>query len=226
MAQPHGILLLRSVPGEFPAPRLDGVHDDRERLIDLAVVFASLDWDYTRAVLDALSAITVTPTEKQTLLTSLRRRTAESQRDSVPNSYIESGALTVGAYCLGSFAADWIRERWDLSSLRIESFHALAVATQKCLPFEEAWERVASQVARWPHEIYALNAFRTPRALDWMEANRIGALMEPWGITAVVSHFTWPRAQAWLESGKPLSHVALAAIHACHRYNTSLTQEL
>jgi hypothetical protein len=212
-------------PERFPAPTVDEIRDDQERLIDYAITLHFFDAPSHEKLLAALSAATESPDQKQAFLESLKRRLARSTTPGRgPNLSL---AGTVCALCgrfLGPFAADWIRELWEPEHLRSESFLSLAEATAACLPFDEGWRRVTHQLESWSHQVQALAYFRSPLTLDWMEENRIGASTDTWGRAAAVSHFTWSRARAWLEMGTPLSHIALAAIQACQRHDTMLTR--
>ena len=107
-----------------------------------------------------------------------------------------------------------------------------------CLPFEEGFQRVTDVLkdeqprtrfmqSRLEEVVgYGLALFRSSKTLEWMENHTEIVNSEGWGRIAALSHFSWPRAVAWLEQGRPLSHVALFAIRACFHYDTPQLQEL
>src|SRR5206468_1193279 len=64
-------------------------------------------------------------------------------------------------------------------------------------------------------QIGALGHFRSPRALEWMEARQDRASMASWGAAAALSRITWSKVTEWLEGGRPLSLVALVALGDC-----------
>jgi len=223
-------------PERFPAPTLAQIAADQERLIDYAMTEAYLNTRPAQAVVTALVASAESLDGKTSLLASLQRRVAAS----ASNPHIEAHAYTLCARCLGPFAANWIRERWDAADLYRGPFPPLSQAAAGCLPFDEAWARVTDHLTAlmtidtssladpslspWIHaSALALVYFRSPRTLDWIEAHQEYAVPTFWGRTAALSRLSWPRAQSWLDAGPPLSHVALNAILACLRHDTPLT---
>jgi len=194
----------------FPAPTVEQVREDLERLIDYAMTCHYLEGSKVEPLLVAICTATVTSEQKERLLGSLQRRIAESAR----NVAIEGSSYRLCARCLGPSAADWVRQQWAPDRFRKELLFSLSEATARCLPFEEGWGYVMERLEAQAQDIYPLTAFRTSRTLDWMEENRAGASTNRWGQVAALSQFSWPRAQAWLDSGRPLAHVALAALQS------------
>jgi hypothetical protein len=74
--------------------------------------------------------------------------------------------------------------------------------------------------------ITALNFIRSERVLEWIEENthRIINVGLSWGHLAASSHFTWDRADKWLEEGRPLSLIALDALVFCTTVGERLNQ--
>jgi hypothetical protein len=206
-------------PDRFPAPTLDNVKGDLERLLDYCM---AQRWIRDRQdVEEALAAH-----DKREMLASLARRVAAS----APNPSIEFRAYEVCTCCVGTTAESWVRGRWE-GHYRIEVLKPLAQATAACLPFEEGWSRVTAKLEEMDardlrDSIFALCYFRSPRAVDWMEAHRDRASTDAWGMVAALSRFSWPRAVAWLEAGRPLSHVALAALQGCFYHYSLLSKRL
>jgi hypothetical protein len=209
-------------PEKYPAPTLDQVEEDQERLLDYAMTLYFLD----EPTVAALSRH-----DKEAVLSSLQRRLASS-----PNFDIEACAYEICAEVIGTVAENWIRERW--SGWNAAVFLSLAAATAKCLPFEEGFGRVAEvfenekSLLRLQRELHDLNlschaftAFHSRRTLDWMEAHPALVTHQNWGRVAAQSHFSWSRAVAWLDRGRPLSHIALFAIHSCFCYDTLALRE-
>lgn len=55
---------------------------------------------------------------------------------------------------------------------------------------------------------------------------RVVNISQTWGQLAASSHFTWERAEKWLEVGRPLSLIALDALIFCTTKNERLNQSL
>lgn len=76
--------------------------------------------------------------------------------------------------------------------------------------------------------IGAFNYIQFEKCLDWIEENisRTENISLSWGHLAAISKFNWIRAEKWIDSGRPLSLVALDAINFCtikgDKLNTSL----
>jgi hypothetical protein len=71
----------------------------------------------------------------------------------------------------------------------------------------------------------SLSYFRSPDALSWIEENVFEPIAESWGCLAAASKTDWPRVEAWLDRGRPLSSVAIDALLAIARPRTPLLQE-
>jgi hypothetical protein len=108
----------------------------------------------------------------------------------------------------------WTLRMWNTLHYRILS--RLVEHTREILPNGEAFELVLRALDRVPPEELAhtafllMHPFRTSRALDWIEA-RIPEVVSRWDWPdlAAVSDISWPRVEAWLGRGRPLSLLAL-----------------
>jgi hypothetical protein len=101
----------------------------------------------------------------------------------------------------------------------------LPSASARCLPRDEAFQRVLTEVERFrnPHHFIGL---RDPRVLDWMETHLSLKPSADWGHVAAACRFSWGRALLWLERGPPLSHIALDALeNLITRYGDPLIEK-
>jgi hypothetical protein len=206
-------------PEHYPAPTFQSAQRDLERLLD----YAMTRWRLENKVVRALGNY-----DKEDVLNSLRQRV-----EKYPNFALESMAYEICTTALGQVAGDWIRERWR--SWRPRTLFTLSYATASCLPFDEGYNKVVQALMDVPpqelaEQCSALAWFRSARNLDWLEdhtgymANDSGHVTDNWGRLAALSDFSWERASAWLDKGRPLSLVALAALKACYSFNTGLLE--
>lgn len=65
--------------------------------------------------------------------------------------------------------------------------------------------------------IIVLNYLRYGKVLDWIESNVTKAkhVSGNWCHMAASSKFDWPRADKWLNMGRPLSLISLDALQFC-----------
>jgi hypothetical protein len=120
---------------------------------------------------------------------------------------------------LGPRGAGLIRENWARFA-GTSSLWNMAFAASRCLPVTEAHQRVTDALAgrNLPERMAAkliLLEFTTPLTLDWIEKNIQSPVDITWGLLAASSSFDWPRAEKWLDWGRPLSLVALDALEWC-----------
>jgi len=54
-----------------------------------------------------------------------------------------------------------------------------------------------------------LRKFRNPKMLDWIEKNIQSPVTDHWGNLASDSGIGWDRVKRWIQSGRPMSLVAL-----------------
>lgn len=139
--------------------------------------------------------------------------------------HFRARAYEIAAMSLGARAESWVRDQWAVPELA--SLFSLAQASAICLPVPEGLRHVVDVVAALPanqrHEhIAALSWFRGPEALDALEGLVHPPLTESWGRVAASCGLDWARARTWFDGGRPLSLVALDALHAFLRYDTVL----
>lgn len=179
----------------FPAPRLDEVRGDLERLIDYRLSQYRTD----DAIRDALAAH-----DADAMLASFDRRLAESMR-----ADLEDVLLDICATVLGRKAEAWVRGRWEG---RTGATSQLIRASASCLTHSEAFDRATAGLAAMPERMRpwsALAYFRSEKTLDWIEQNVQRPVTPDWGVLAAQSQLTWERAARWLDAGRPMSLVAL-----------------
>lgn len=156
------------------------------------------------------------------LLASVQR-CAESAKDKydlhVPGEIIRK--------VLKADAADLFRSHFDRE--RRENLSHWAAVAAACLPKEEVAAGIFEMDAAgadWKTVIDALEHARTPLALEWIE-RKVGeqkGVSRSWGSLAAKSALDWPRLERWLEGGRPLSLVALDALHYIAHYRGTMRQ--
>ncbi|HET7462003.1 MAG TPA: hypothetical protein VFJ82_12175 [Longimicrobium sp.] len=187
-------------PHQYPAPTLSEVRNDVERLLD----YCSTRYRLDEATRNALAAH-----DPRRILESFDRRLAASLR-----ADMEAVALEICAEVLGRQAEEWVRGRWEGRS---GVTHPLIRASAACLPDPEGYDRSVAALDALPPKQRpwdALAYFRSPRTLDWIEANLQRPVTSDWGALAAASGLSWERASRWLDAGRPLSLVALDALLA------------
>lgn len=165
-------------PERFPAPTLDQIASDRERLIDYAMTDL-IDYAMTEWAMGVDVARLLRDHNPMAVLESLKVRVGASS-----NIDIEARAYDIRADVLGEAARDWVRERWACYSPA--ALYPLARASALCLPSDEGFARVTAVLeTRTARELNddcsALAPFRSSRTLDWMERHHEVVLHEQWG---------------------------------------------
>jgi hypothetical protein len=120
---------------------------------------------------------------------------------------------------LGTRGAALVRDNWKKFA-STDAFSGIAFAASRCLPLEEAHEKVTETLSRMDIikrsvAKHILPWFETPLNLDWIEENAHSPVDSLWGLLAASSKFDWGRAKKWLSLGRPLSLVALDALDWC-----------
>lgn len=194
-------------PSEFPSPTLGAVTHDPALLLDYSIT----RWHFTKDLAAAWGAIA-----RQHTLATISERF-----DVTKNAGIRTRILEICASALGESAADFVRYAWGDHPESV-TLSSLAKASAACLPFREGFDRVVVALNAFPANrkrelMYCLGSFHTPEALDWIEQHIFPPVTNAWGNLASVSSLDWPRVERWLTLGRPLGHVALAALEAIIR---------
>lgn len=196
------------------APTLEQVSTNLEKLLD----FVTTQYYLSNAIVDALKNFS-----KAEVLEALNFRVS-----TIPNHQIEALAYKICASVVGPDAEEWIRGRWNNKPIVLFS---LAKATALCMPLEEGYNLVLNRLKELPEKDLpnastALSWFRKESSLDWIEQKVTSPISGSWGRLAAVSNLTWARAVKWLDMGRPYSFLALDALNACWKYDTSILKEL
>jgi hypothetical protein len=188
-------------------PRWDSLKGDLEQLINYAIVI----WTFDQEILSAFSNF-----EKGAILNEFQLRIKANRGLGV--KIYELTALT-----LGELAGEWIREEWKMyDGQHIELF---AKALAKCLPLQEGFQLYADALAQIDsisivyQKMLGFIHFESRLTLQWITENihKFVNINSAWGEIAAVSEFDWATARTWIESGRPLSLVALDALVHCAR---------
>jgi hypothetical protein len=73
--------------------------------------------------------------------------------------------------------------------------------------------------ARASEVLHALSELRDERILDWIERNAVPPTTFEWGTAVACNKPTWKRLAKWLDSGRPMSLVALDALQNCGEFD-------
>lgn len=190
-------------PGLFPAPTLDAVSGTAESLLDYAIT----RWHFEAELVERWRQL---PQDEIS-------RTLILRFDAARNRNVRSVVLQV-ASVVGPAAGELVRRAWANYPDGIV-FWSLVQASAACLPFEEGFARtetaLAEMLGRMRRESFsALAHFRSARALQWIESNAAEPTVDAWGRLAAASAFSWPKAESWLQAGRPMSLIAIDALLA------------
>ncbi len=189
------------VRGGLPAPRLDQVRHDLDRLLDFAFSRRS----------SAQAAPLVTALREHppgALLEALGRRvTAYAANAAVPIT-----AAELAAKALRDGAAGFVRALWGEHGRGEIGGYVEALSLS--LPAAEARRILMDALQQMDprqrqENVHLLAHLRSADTLDWLETNVTSPVTETWGRIAACSQLSWPRVCAWLSRGRPLSLVAL-----------------
>ncbi|WP_301193178.1 hypothetical protein [Plebeiibacterium sediminum] len=186
-------------------PDFDLIKNDLEKLIDYSIVV----WWLTDKIVDSLKRF-----EKTKILDSLKQRIND-------NRVLGYRLYELAARVLESTAADWIREEWKYHNL--DNLMNYSECLAKCLPLSEGFYHYTDVLDKidnpnvFSEKLNGLISFQSDLSLDWIEKNinRVNNISSSWGYLAVASKFDWKRTKKWLDSGRPLSLVALDTLVNC-----------
>ena len=195
---------------KYPFPDLEFIKDDIQNVVD----FACVQYFTSNEVILLLHNF-----NKQSVLSYLNFKVDY-------NRAINYKAYEIAAKVLGLYAADWIRHQWN--NRKENELLIFAEAIAKCLPNEEAFENITTEIDKSSERLFTENSsalihFHSPKTLQWIEQNkgRIVNVSSSWGLLAASSQFDWKTAEEWLIKGRPLSLIALDALNFC----TTKTEE-
>lgn len=199
----------------FPAPTLSSVRQDPEKLLE----YSFTRWHLRAEVIAAWQELD--PLSVHATLTKC------FDSDSVAG--IKATTLSICAAAIPDLGADFVRRAW-LEYPQTVVLASLAEASAACLPHAEGYDRVTSALARLKgrdkrDQMYCLSYFHSRNTLDWIERNIFEPITESWGYLAAASDMDWPRVEAWLDSGRPLSLVAIDALRAIAKPMTPLLRK-
>lgn len=185
----------------YPAPNLIDVRNNPTTLLDYSIT----RWYFDEGIDDAWKSLT--PAE---VLQEISTRFAGTL-----NANIRSVCLEVASITQNGNGAEFVRYCWgEYSSAGLFS---LTKASVSCLPFREAFRRVAEvldSLEGTPKRdaMFVLSCFRSTDVLDWIEKEIFEPITDGWGRLAAASDINWSRIEKWLLSGRPLSLVAIDAL--------------
>lgn len=198
----------------YPFPQIHEVAHDPELLLDFAIVRPWLG----DPELEALKKVPA----------DILAEAVQARRRSTSNIHIIVCLYGICGQILGPRMAVWVRNEVSSNTMR-EDRLALLTRAGACLPTAEAKKLARDELAslrgkELVHNVFVLAQFRDESTLDWIEENVCEPLTQPWGDLAAVAGITWSRIAKWLDSGRPLSLVAMDALVACDapRRNQSL----
>ncbi|MCB9858218.1 MAG: hypothetical protein H6818_21235 [Phycisphaerales bacterium] len=187
----------------YPCPTLEESSDDLQSLLD----YAGTRWFIEQPVIDEFRPYA------DELLDAVRERFERTR-----NPWFHERLAEIAAQVVGQQAAVWFAEVLD----RFEPKRQVPLlhAGHKCLPREQGLATAMTTLSHLDPVTAAqhcmlLAHFRDSSVLDWIERHVRDPITGQWGDLAAASSFAWDRALKWLQSGRPLSLVALDAMIAC-----------
>ena len=200
---------------KFKFPEFKEIKNNLNKLIDFAFVQFYTD-EY---VLDQLRLF-----DKKEMLEIIKNKVKY-------NRSINYKAYEIAGKVAKSESYQWIKEEW--ASRQKNELQIFAEAICNSFKSEEAYDLITrdleSKDDKYLREnISALIYLQSSQVLNWIEKvqDKIINVSSQWGQLAASSSFNWDRATSWLESGRPLSLIALDAISLCTTKGKRLNQSL
>lgn len=192
-------------PEKFPFPTFEEIRSDLGKLIDYSFVQYFTEDNIIRELQKF---------DKQKVLNEIDKKVRY-------NNSISYKAYEIVPYVVGRIAESWAKEQW-INRCREESILTFAELLSGCMEKKEAFRLITSEIEKSADEtlnsnISSLLYLRDEKTLDWIEtvADKIKNVSSDWGQLAASSQFSWKRAEKWLNTGRPLSLIALDAIYLC-----------
>lgn len=190
---------------KLPFPTFKEIKENLSRLIDYAFVQYYTE-DRVLAQLQQHS--------KADLFDQLRQKVAY-------NPSINYKAYEIAAKTVGRDAETWAKEQWA-DRTDSDSILDYAELLCGCLDPDEAFQIITQELeatddTSFYSHLSALLYPKSRKTLDWLETQteRIKNITEAFGQLAASSQFSWTRCDQWLSTGRPLSLIALDALHYC-----------
>jgi hypothetical protein len=187
----------------FPCPTLAECSTDPVRVLDFAIT----RWWLHEETVCALRF-------HEGVLSDL----IEDRFKQTKDEFIKLRLTEIAGEVLAQRSAVWFRSvlREALQQDRL----SLLQAGYRCLPHDEGLAAAVEALSfvprsRLTQECLLLAPFEDTRVLDWMEMHVHEPLTREWGDLAAASGIDWSRVAKWLQSGRPLSLVALDALIVC-----------
>ena len=200
---------------KFKFPQYDEIKNDLSQLLNYSVVQFYTD-EY---VINQLKKF-----DKKELIQILKNK-VEYNRGINYKAYEIAGKVTK------SESYNWIKEEWQ--ARRNNELQIFAEPISNSFESKEAFEVITQELESKDDKylgenISALLYLQSPMVLDWIESvqNRISNVNSQWGQLAASSKLDWNRSNSWLESGRPLSLIALDALNFCTTKGKRLNQSL
>lgn len=183
----------------FPAPTLDQCGSSIDTLWDFTVTRYALREPLFEAW-------------RKHPATSVLGRLSEIY-ESAANCHVRSTVLELCQHCLKNDGANLVRQAWQ-GYPESMYFARLASVSAACLPADEGFELCLKAFNAMPLKeqrprMMYMQKFGSPKMLEWIEQHIQSPITDDWGRLAAASQIGWPRLQKWLETGRPLSLVAL-----------------
>jgi len=196
-------------------PELPGLKNDLEGLLD----YATVKWWYPK---EASVLLRVFPAKE--LLRQLDHRIKRNRN--LIERYLE-----IAAEVLAKDAGAWVAYHFHQYSGVDQLIFANACAT--CLEPTRGFEMIAGAMNALSSKelsqyIDFFGYFNSPLVLRWLEDHRdkITQVTTGFGVVCAANQFDWLIAKRWLESGRPLSLVALDALVQCGTTATKQNRSL
>ena len=190
---------------KYPFPTFEEVKNNLHRLIDYSFVQYFTD----DTVIEELKKFDKTKTLN-----------IIDQKVKYNNSVSYKGYEIISSV-VGKTAKYWAEDQWRNRNAGA-SILEYAELISNCFDFDEAFELITSELEKLDdktfHEnISALLYLKSEKTLDWLEYNTVNMknVTSDFGQLVASSQFGWKRCEKWLDTGRPLSLIALDALFLC-----------
>jgi hypothetical protein len=194
-------------PEKFPFPKFEEVKDNLKRLVDYALVVPCFKDNTAMAQLQKF--------DKAEILDMLDQKIKYT-------ASIGYEAHLIITRVVGRVAENWVRKQLENRKPEYSIF-SYADLIENCLEFEEAFELLTNALEKSDDRTFnekldlTLMRLRSEKMLDFLETNvkRLMSANPAFGRSVARCQFSWQRCEKWLDSGRPLSLIALDALYWC-----------